>query len=85
VNINLHIERLVVDGLELDPAKRDSFKSGIESELTALLTAGGVDSTLSAGVAVPRIEGPSIQLQPDNSPQQLGRQIAGSIYGGIGR
>lgn len=85
MNVNLHIERLVLDGLELDPAKRDSFKSGIERELTALLTAGGIGSQLSAGVAVPRIDGPSFQVQRDNSPLQLGRQIAGSIYGGIGR
>ena len=85
MNVNLHIERLIVDGLEIDPSKRDSFKSGIERELTALLTAGGVGETLSAGAALPRVEGPSIQLQPDNSTPQLSRQIAGSIYGGIGR
>ncbi len=85
MNVNLHIERLILDGLELDPAKRDSFKSAIESELTDLLTAGGVGPTLSAGVAMPRVEGTSIQPPPDNSPHQLGRQIAGSIYGGIGR
>ena len=85
MNVNLHIERLIVDGLEIDPSKRDSFKAGIESELTALLTAGGVGETLSAGAALPRVEGPAIQLQPDNSTPQLSRQIAGSIYGGIGR
>lgn len=85
MNVNLHIERLILDGLEVEPAKRDSLKSGIESALSDLLTAGGVGSQLPASAAVPRIEGPSIQLQPDHSPHQLGRQIAGSIYGGISR
>ena len=85
MNVNLHIERLIVDGLEIDPSKRDSFKAGIEQELTALLTTGGVGETLAAGAALPRVDGPSIQLQADNSPQQLSQQIAGSIYGGIGR
>jgi hypothetical protein len=50
-----------------------------------MLTAGGLAQQLTGGGALPRIAGPAIQLNGENDPTQLGRKIAGAVYGGIGK
>ena len=79
MNINLHIERLVLDGVEIAPNQRHLLRSAIETELGRLLTAGGVASEVAVGGAVPGLPANSIQLQRDNGPQELGRRIAGAV------
>ena len=85
MNVNLHIERLILDGVGIDPQQRHSLQSAVEQELAQLLTTGGLASALTGGGAVPRVAGPSIQLGGVNSPGELGSQIAHSVYRGIGK
>lgn len=85
MNVNLHIERLVLDGVEIAPNQRQLLRSAIETELSRLLTAGGVAAELASGGAVSRVAGSSIQLQGSNGARELGRQIASAVYGGIGK
>jgi len=85
MNINLHIERLVLDGVDIRPNQRHVLRAAVESELARLMDRGGVAGDITGGGAVPSIAGPSIQLQRENAPGELGRQIAGSVYGGIGK
>jgi hypothetical protein len=42
VRIDLRIERIVLDGLSLEPADRERFRAGLESELARLLTEHGL-------------------------------------------
>jgi hypothetical protein len=84
VNVNLHIERLILEGLDTNPAQRRVLKSAIESELGQLLTTAGVSPEIRDAGALARIETPSIQLGRADEPSKLGTQIAGAIYGGIG-
>ncbi|MEK9141330.1 MAG: hypothetical protein AAB308_09780 [Nitrospirota bacterium] len=84
MNINLHIERLVLDGVNIAPEQRPALQAAVEGELSRLLTEGGVSSSLVQGVAVPRLSAHDMQLTRTSSPIELGQQIAQSVYGGIG-
>jgi hypothetical protein len=85
VNINLHIERLVLDGLTVAPGDGARIKAAVEAELSRLLTDGGIAPGLQGGIAVPSLRAGSIQMESGAKPQQLGAQIAGAVYRGIGK
>ncbi len=85
MNINLHIERLVLDGLDVAPGQHRLLQSAVQAELARLLSAGGITAELASGGALPRLAGNSIHVQHGKGPAELGRQIAGALYGGIGR
>jgi hypothetical protein len=84
MNINLHIERLVLDDVAVGPGGSQQLQQTVQAELVRLLTAGGLSSELAGGAALPTVPGKTIQTGGDNAGQ-LGRQIAGSIYSGIGK
>lgn len=83
MNINLHIERLVLDGIDLTPDQQQLLQASITSELTLLLSNGGLAPHLVEGITLARLSTNGIQLT-GNNPTQLGQQIARSVYGGIG-
>lgn len=83
MNIKLHIERLVLEGLELAPNQRSLLEASLTSELTRLLNEGGLASGLREGAALARLSTNSIQLNGNHSVQ-MGQAIARSLYGGIG-
>lgn len=84
MNINLHIERLLLDGVHIAPNQRHLLQASIEAELTRLLTQGGVAASMNQGLAVPKISAANLQLTSRTNPTQLGQQIAASVYSGIG-
>ena len=85
MNINLHIERLVLDGLPIARHEGPLVQAAVEAELSRLLTAQGLSPALSNGGALPAVRGDSIQLASGSSPAQLGTQIAQSVYGGLSK
>jgi hypothetical protein len=84
VNVNLHIERLVLEGIDVEPTQRPALQAALEAELGRLIAEGGVGG-LAMGGAVPSVKAEGFQMGVDGNPRQLGRQIAGSVYGGIGK
>lgn len=84
MNINLHIERLVLEGVPVEGRHAAHVKAAVEAELTRLLTENGLSSRLQSGAALPRLHADAIQLGAEQTPAQLGQQIAGSVYGGVG-
>ena len=84
MNINLHIERLVLDGVNIATHQRPLLQEALQAELTRLLATGGLSDGLTRGIALPRISAGGIQLTSDHDPVQMGQQIAQSVYGGIG-
>lgn len=83
MNIKLHIERLVLDAVDIVPSQHHLLQASVETELTRLLTDGGLSPGLAQGIAVQQISTGGIQLI-NNNPMQIGQQIAQSVYGGIG-
>lgn len=81
MNIVLHIERLVVDGVPLGAGAARRLQSGITGELTRLL-ADGVGSALIAGGSVPRLDGGTIAAS-GSDPAPLATAIAQAIYSGL--
>lgn len=83
MNIELNIERLVLDGVPLGPDQGDLLRASVEAELQRLLTDGDVPPRLSNGGAVPDVSGATIHLAEKADSRHLGQQIAGAIYGGM--
>lgn len=85
MNINLHIERLILDGLTVEAGQKVLLQAAIEAELTRLLSARGVSPDLQAGGAQPYVRADAIQLAAESNPTQLGLQIARSVHGSISK
>lgn len=85
MNINLHIERLVLDGISVSDGGGPHVQAAIETELARLLAVGGVSAAFHTGQAVPSVRGGDLHLTAGGSHAELGRHIAGALYGGIGK
>ncbi|HSS48479.1 MAG TPA: hypothetical protein VLX28_05995 [Thermoanaerobaculia bacterium] len=85
MNVNLHIERLILDGIDVEPAQRPLLQAALERELGRLLAQGGVGPALAAGGAVPSVQAGDFQMGASGNPRQLGRQIARAVHGGLAR
>jgi hypothetical protein len=77
MDINLHIERLVLDGLPIRRSQGALVQAAVEAELAHLLAEGGLASSLQSGGAVP------MQLAEEAKPAQIGRQIARAVHRGL--
>jgi hypothetical protein len=80
MNVDVHIERLVLDGIDLPWRDRAALKASVSAELGRLLADGG----LRASGAVPSLPAGGIQLAAQSEPTHLGQQIARAVYGGLG-
>lgn len=85
MNINLHIDRLVLDGLPIEHHHGPLIKTAVELELGRLLAASGLENSLTGGGAIPSAQAAGIQMSSDSNPARLGQQIGRAIYGGIGK
>jgi hypothetical protein len=84
VNFNLHIERLVLDGLPVSSLQGAAVRAALERELARAFAAGGVPAQWSTGGIVPRLPAPQFNLAPGERPDAIGRHIARSLHRGIG-
>jgi hypothetical protein len=78
VRINLHIERLVLDGLPLERRDGPALQVVVREELSRLLAAENFTSSQAVATAK---GSPIIGTVP--GVDMLGRQIASSIHGGL--
>ncbi|BAZ11859.1 hypothetical protein NIES4071_36850 [Calothrix sp. NIES-4071] len=85
MNINLQIERLILDGVCIPHAQRPLLQAAVEMELRRLLAVGGLAPSLVIGGAVPRVDGGSMQITDTNNYTQIGEQIAQTVYRGMGQ
>jgi hypothetical protein len=84
MDINLHIERLILDGLPIERNQGPYVQAAIQAELTRLLTEQGMSSYFQTGGTVPRLDANVMQLRTNSNPIQIGAQIAQSVYSEIG-
>jgi hypothetical protein len=78
MKLNLHIERLVLNGLPLSGSQGAVVQAAVESELKHLLAAGDLGHLKSG--ASPYSSAPPVQLAPEAKPLGLGRQIAKAVH-----
>jgi hypothetical protein len=84
MNVRLHIERLVLEGIDLSPAERPLLQESLQAELGRLLAEGGIEGGLATGLMVPAVRANGFEMSREGGAVRLGQQIAGSVYGGIG-
>jgi hypothetical protein len=85
VDIRVHIERLVIEGLPVPPGQRPLIQAALEAELADRLAAGGLGPGMLAGGAIPRLAAGTIHLSPQPGAAALGRQIASALHTGLAR
>lgn len=81
-DINLHIERLVLDGFAYSLYERGELQEALHQQLTALLTQGGLGN-LIGGRMVPALRAEGIQIAASTRPTQVGSMVAGSIFNSL--
>jgi hypothetical protein len=84
MNIHLHIERLILDGLPVEGRHGSHVQAAVEAELTRLLGENGLAADLQAGATIPSLHADGLPFI-NSQPAQLGTQIARSVYSGIGK
>lgn len=80
MNINLHIERLIIDEALLGTGRRDALHAAVEAELARLLTEGQLPAGWLNGAAIPTLPGGSLAIGSASNPAQLGAQIGQAVY-----
>ncbi len=83
MKINLHIERVVLEGIDVGAGDRELIRESIASELGRMLGDGGLGNGLSGGISRSRVMAGDVQLTADK-PVEFGRRIAGSVFKGVG-
>lgn len=84
MNINLHIERLILDGAPIARSQGAVVQAAVEAELAQLLATGGLKAEFASGAAVALLRAIPIQFAPNIEPQAMGAQIAGAVYHQLG-
>ena len=80
MNIELHIQQLILDGLTIEPVNRRVLQAAVGEELTRLLSSGGLRSDLLASRAVRSISAGEFQITNQMAPARLGNQIAQAVH-----
>ena len=81
MNIKVHIERLVLDGLRMEARDSAQVQATVEAELVRLLSESGIPAGLQAGFNQARIHAPVAQLNSSPHAREIGAQISKGIYG----
>jgi hypothetical protein len=84
MNIVVHIDRLVLHGIDLPHSQRPRFQAAVEAELARLLTEGGLATRLLSGGASEGMDAGEIQIDARISPRNLAGQTAGAVYRSLG-
>jgi hypothetical protein len=83
MNLTVHIERLVLDGVAVAPADRPLLQAALEAELGRLLAAGGPGRERWSPAAIPmRAAGP-LRLPTDGAAGRLGAAIATAVHAAV--
>lgn len=83
-NIHLHIDRIVLDGIDIPPSQHDRLKAMIETELTRLFwdrTLFGHQSLAPSLIhqTMPKLS-IEVRLTPRSDLLSIGQQISQIIY-----
>ena len=84
MNIQLHIERLVLEGLPMSQHQSALVHAAVKKELGRLLRISRLNTQIAMGGAMPALPGGAIRGANSASPMRLGTQIAGAVYSAIG-
>jgi hypothetical protein len=83
VKVNVHVERLVLEGMKPGPRERSILRSAFTAELSRLVAAGGLNPSFARGASVPAV--PAGPLGPGAAfdAKEAGTRIARAVYAGL--
>lgn len=84
MKINLHIERLVLDGLPISASERPRLEEAMATELAHLLGNGELSDEFRAGAALANVRAGAMRVGRESSPEKLGTDIAKAVHQGLG-
>lgn len=79
MSLNLHIDRLVIEGASLTYRDRVRLDSEFCSALAELLQSRELHPELARGIAVPSLPVSSMTMPTSTNPSLMGRHLAGSL------
>lgn len=79
MKINVHIERLVLEGLSLTSHQGPALGEALRAELARLLSEGGLPLHVTAGGVIPRLDGGVFARAQGAPAEGVGRQLAQSV------
>jgi hypothetical protein len=82
MRINLHIERMLLDGVAVGDTLQ--FKLAMERELREALEASALAPQFRHGACLPKLTIPKSVLQRRDRPELLARDLGQAVYGSIG-
>ena len=82
MKINVHIERIVIDGLPVDRHTGPVIRRAIQRELTRLLTEDS-SAHLPTSSAAEAVRTAPITIGLQAKPHTIGKSIARAIHGGM--
>jgi hypothetical protein len=85
MKMNVHIERLILEGLPVGSDEGSRVRAAVIAEMQRLIGIHGISPELRSGGMVPAIRADAMQISKKGSPGQLGTQIARAVYGGLRR
>ena len=74
MKLNLHIERLVLEGLPVTRHDGPRIKAAVTAELHRLIAVQGISEALRQGAAVPALRAAEMSIGESGSPGRLGTQ-----------
>jgi len=85
MSVSLHIDRLVLDGIELSGRERIDLKRAVRSEIARSVRDNGLSDELRGMGARPSLRTADIQLRTETSAGRLGVLLSRSVYRSIGK
>jgi len=83
MDINLHIECLVLDGVGVEPQQKYALKAAVESALSQQLVSQGIGSGMRLEASRSSVRADSVSIESSQKTSSLGQQIGQAIYRGV--
>jgi hypothetical protein len=83
MNIHLHIERLILNGLPLEAAQGPAVQAAVETELVRLIADRGLAPGLKQGGAFAYARGGDFNATPGDTSVNFGEKISRAVHGGL--
>jgi hypothetical protein len=79
--MEVEIEEIVLQGYPL--ADRRAVARAVERELARLFAERGLPPELAGGGDIPHIDAGGFEASPQSGGEEIGAQVARSVYGGL--
>ena len=83
MNIRMHIDRIVLDGVDIAPHQRHVLQAAVATELSRLLTESGIPAGFQHAGNPALILAPPLHLKSSPDAMVLGAQVGAGVYSAI--